>query len=101
MLDRPERTEHRRGMHDCIEASQLRFECARHVREVVGARFRQIERQNDRFRMTSLLDLVVERFKLAHDASMQDNRGAGDGARERQRFAETTGRACNQNDAIA
>ena len=69
-------------MNDRIEAAQLRFECARHVREIIGACFRKIERQNDRLGMASSFDLVVERFQLAHNAPMQHNRGACGGACE-------------------
>ena len=38
-------------------------------------------------------DLVVERFELAHDASVQDHRGALRGARARERRAEAAARA--------
>ena len=100
MLEWPERSEHGRRMDDCIEMAQLRFERARDIRKIVGARGGEIERQDARFGMTVTFDLVVERLKLSDDASVQYDRRAGRCASDRQYSAETARCARDEHDAI-
>ena len=74
-------------MHDAVEPSELRAQRARDVAEIVAPGRGEIERQDRRLRMAGADDLVVERLELAHDASVQHDRGALRRAGERQRRA--------------
>ena len=84
----PSVPEQRGRVHEAVEAPELRLQCARHVAEIVGGRLGEVERQDDGLRMLRGDDLVVERFELAHDAPVQDHRGAQRRAGARQRRAE-------------
>ena len=92
MLDGPERPEQCGRMHETVEATELRLQGVRHVAEIVGGRLREIERQDDRFRMLRFDDFIVERFQLAHDAAVQDHGGAQRRASACQRRSESAGR---------
>ena len=99
VLDRAERAERGRRMHEPVQAAELRAERGRDVAEIVGRGRREIERQDRRLRLSGRDDLVVERLELAHDAPVQHDRRAARGAGERQRPAEPAGGAGDHDDA--
>ena len=92
VLDRPQRAQKRRRMHEPVETAELRADRAGDVAEIVGGRRGQIQRQDRRLRVTGGDDLVVDRLELADDAPVQHDGRAARGARERERPAEAAGR---------
>ncbi len=93
MLDRTERAELHGGVHDRVDPPVLRLQRARDVGEVLGARRREVERQDRRLRVSGVDDLVVERFELAHDASVQHDGRALRRAGEREHSSQPAARA--------
>ena len=99
MLDRTERAQLHGGVDDRVDAPVLRLQRAGDVGEILGLRGGQIERQDRGLRVSGGDDLVVERFELAHDATMQHDgralRRAGEGEHASQSAAGTG----NEHDA--
>jgi hypothetical protein len=92
VLDRTERAQLHGGVHDRIDASMLRLQRARDVGEVLCSGRRKVEREDRRLGVSGADDFVVERFQLAHDASVQYDGRALRRAGERQRSSKSAAR---------
>ena len=99
VLDRAERAQVNRGVHDAVQPVQLRLDCAQRVGVVGGLGHGEVERQDRRFGVAGRDDLVVQRFELAHDPAVQHDRRAGGGAGARERRAEAAGGSGDQDHA--
>src|SRR6266545_6977566 len=100
MLERPERAEKCRGVHERVETAQLSLKRSRDIAERVLTCGQEIERQDRRLRMTCTDNFVVQCFELSNNATMQYDGGAARRACECERTPEATGRAGNQHDAV-
>jgi len=98
MLERTKRAKQRGSVHQRVESSELRVERARDIREIGGFRTREVERENDGFGRVRRDDLVVERFELAHDATVDHHGSARSGTRERKSASYAAGSAGDEHD---
>ncbi len=100
MLERAERTEQRSRVHERVEPPELRVERARNIGEVGRFGACEVERKDHRLGQLRGHDFVVQRFELAHDAAVDDDRRASVRAGEGDRLAEAARRAGDEHDAF-
>jgi hypothetical protein len=99
VLDRAERAQLHRRVHDGVDASVLRLQCTCDVSEILGPRRREIERQDGWLRISGGGDLVVQRFELAHDSPVQYHGRALGSAGEGEHASEAAARSGDEHDA--
>jgi hypothetical protein len=86
-------------VHERVESTELRVECAGNIREVRRFRPSKIERKDDRLRQLLRVDLVVIRFELSHDPCVKDDCRTSVCARNGEDAAQSSRRAGDENDA--
>ena len=99
MLDRAERAEERGRVYESVEPAELRTQCSGDIVVVGARRLSEVERKDRRLRMPGSDNLVVDRLELAHDASVQHDRGALSSTCQGQRAPETAAGARDEDGA--
>ena len=99
MLDRTERSQHRRDVHQRVEAAELRAQRPDGLADLVGAGGARSSGRIVGSGCACGHDLVVQRLEPAHDAAVQHDGRAVRREGEGQRAAEAAGRAGDEDDA--
>ena len=101
MLDRRALAEHAGVVQQRVEPAELLLQRRRELLVFLGSGLLEVERQDRRPRMLGGDDRVVDRFELAHVASVQDHARAVRRCSLRDRLADAVARAGDENDSVA
>ncbi len=97
VLGRSQRAQRRGDVDERIEPANLPAQRTGSAVELVGGGGCEVEWQDRRRRPAGGDDLVVQLLEPAHDAAVDDHRGAGRGAGQRQRAPQAAAGTCYED----